>query len=332
MITLPSRQVLALRALALAASAVVLAGALAPPRAGAQPATAAAAAPAPAGLKLFPDSRMVTRDRISVEVVGSGPDIVMIPGLASTRETWRHTAERLRGRYRVHLVNVAGFGGEPARANATGPVFEPVADDIDGYLATLKRPIVMGHSMGGTLGIFMAERHPEHMSKLLVVDALPFYGMLLGGPSATPDSVRPMVEQMMRPTASGAVGSGASGAAMPPGGRRKMIESMVTAPADVDRVMGWGERSDGRVVMRAMADDFLTDLRPGFATLTTPTTVLFPWDPTLGMPEPMFMANYVGGYAPAKSVKLVRVDASRHFIMYDQPARFDAEVDAFLKR
>lgn len=290
------------------------------------PSATGAAAAAPETLKLFSDSRMITRDRISVEVAGSGPDIVMIPGLASTRETWRRTAERLRGRYRVHLVNVAGFGGETARANASGPVFEPVAADIDGYLAMLGRPIVMGHSLGGTLGVYIAERHPEHMSRLLVVDALPFFGMLMGGPSATPDSVRPMVEQMSKP------GAGGSQAGMPAGGQRKMIENMVTAPADVDRVLGWGRLSDPRVVMRAMTEDFLTDLRPGFASLTTPVTVLYPFDPTLGYPEAVVTANYVNGYAPAKTVAVVRVEKSRHFIMYDQPARFDQEVDAFLNR
>ena len=326
MLPLTPRRRFALRLLALAASAPVALSLAAPSRACAQSAPAAAAPASPADLKLFPDSRLIVRERISVEVVGAGPDVVMIPGLASTRETWRRTAEHLRGRHRVHLVNVAGFGGEPSRANASGPVFEPVAADIDGYLATLGRPIVMGHSLGGTLGIYIAERHPEHVGKLLVVDALPFYGMLMGGPTATPDSVRPIVEAMTKPRAGGPSGG------VTDDGRRKMIAAMVTAPADVDRVLGWGRRSDGRVVMQAMGEDFLTDLRPGFPALTTPTTVLYPFDPTLGFPEAAFRANYEQGYAPAKTVKVVRVDGSRHFIMYDQPARFDAEVDAFLKR
>ena len=60
---------------------------------------AAALAPAAAAsfgaTRLFTDSRLVVRDRITVEVVGQGPDLVFIPGLASSRETWRATAERL---------------------------------------------------------------------------------------------------------------------------------------------------------------------------------------------------------------------------------------------
>ena len=33
--------------------------------------------------------------RLSVEVVGAGPDLILIPGLASSREVWRPLADRL---------------------------------------------------------------------------------------------------------------------------------------------------------------------------------------------------------------------------------------------
>ena len=311
---------LGLRAVALASAAVVFALGSTPQPASAQPSAPTASFPPPAGpsapaiaQKLFPDSRMVVRDRISVEVVGAGPDIVMIPGLASSRETWRRTAERLRGRYRVHLVQVAGFAGEPARDNASGPVFEPVLADIDAYCASLpKPPVVMGHSLGGTLGLALAEQHPQHLSRLLIVDSLPFFGVVMGGPSATPDTVRPMVEQMRK----------ASGA-MPEAQTRAMMASMVTAPADVDRVVAWSRASTPAVVGTAMAEDATTDLRPGLAAVKTPVTVLY--ESQLG---------YVmkADYAPLGPKTLVEVPDSKHFIMFDQPARFDSEVDAFLKR
>ncbi len=315
-LALTSRQKLALRGLALAATAVVFAGGTHRPACAQTPAPAAgASAPAaPIVQKLFADSRMLTRDRISVEVVGAGPDIVMIPGLASSRETWRHTAERLRGRYRVHLVQVAGFAGEPARANASGPVLDAVAADIDAYLASLPRPpIVMGHSLGGTVGLALAERHPEHMSRLLIVDSLPFYGVLVGGPTATPDSVRPIADgfrSQMR-------------GRMPEPTARAMMGQMVTAPADVDRVVAWTLASDPAVVGGAMVEDMTLDLRPGLSAVKTPVTVLY---------ETPIKAMIEAGYAPLAPKTLVEVADSKHFIMYDQPARFDAEVDAFLKR
>ena len=269
---------------------------------------------APIPQKLFADSRMIVRDRISVEVVGAGPDIVMIPGLASSRETWRRTAERLRGRYRVHLVQLAGFAGEPARGDVSGPVLEPAAADIDAYLASLPRPpIVMGHSLGGTIALELAERHPQRMSRLLIVDSLPFYGVLMGGAAPTPESVRPMAQGLRRQMKGG----------MPAPMARAMIGQMVTAPADRDRVVGWTLASDPAVTAGAMADDMTLDLRPDLATVKTPVTVLY---------ETAIKPQIEAGYAALGPKTLVEVPASKHFIMYDQPTRFDTEVDAFLTR
>src|SRR3954467_10142429 len=160
--------------------------------------TAATAAPAPADPnRLFADSKVVVRDRFSDEIVGKGPDVVFIPGLASSRATWKATAERLRGRYRLHLLQVAGFAGEPTRANATGDVLVPTAEAIDAYLVEqkLSPAVAVGHSLGGTTLLYLAEKHPEHLRKVLIVDALPFFGAMQT-PSATADSVRPMAAKM----------------------------------------------------------------------------------------------------------------------------------------
>lgn len=299
------------RYFACGAGAVLIA--LAPLLPGVLHAQSAPAATSPA-LKLFAESKIVTRDRISVEILGKGPDLVLIPGLASSRETWRATAERLRGSYRVHLVQVAGFAGEPARANATGAVFDPVLADLDGYIATLpKPPVVMGHSLGGTLGLALAQRHPEHLSKLLIVDSLPFFGVVMGGPTATADSLRPMVTRM----------TSAPATAMSDAQTRSMMASMATAPADIERISGWSRASDPSVVMRAMGDDMLADLRPGLAAVKTPVTVLY---------ETPLAPLMTSDYASLPNKTLVEVQGSKHFIMFDQPAKFDAEVDAFLKR
>jgi len=124
--------------------------------------------------RLFADSRLVTLDRISVEVVGTGPDVILIPGLSSSRETFKRTAERLRGHFRLHLVQVAGFAGEPARANATGPVVRPTTEQISGYIAQagLTKVAVIGHSLGGLMALELATNHPDQVGKVMIVDAL----------------------------------------------------------------------------------------------------------------------------------------------------------------
>ncbi|MEO7690866.1 MAG: alpha/beta hydrolase [Sphingomonas sp.] len=278
----------------------------------AQPGTADAQAAASPPTRLYSDSKLVSTDRVSIEIVGTGPDVVLIPGLASSRETWRRTADRLRGRYRLHLVQVDGFAGEPAQANASGPVFDPVAEAISAYLGRFGHPVpVVGHSLGGTLGLAIAERHPGLISKLMLVDTLPFLGVIYAGPNATPDSIRPMA-MAMKAQMSGA---------MPEAMAQQMGAQMVTAPQDVARVVGWMKASDPAVVGTAMTDDMLVDLRPSLGDLKILLSVLY---------ETPLGDAMKAGYAALPAGTLVEVPGAKHFIMYDQPARFDAALDRFL--
>jgi pimeloyl-ACP methyl ester carboxylesterase len=284
---------------------------------------AQAAAPDPN--RLFPESRLVVQDRISVEVVGKGPDLVLIPGLSSSRETWKATAERLKGRYRLHLVQVAGFAGEPARANAQGEVMGPTAEAIDTYIREQKLApaTVIGHSMGGTMILMLAERHPQDLKKALVVDALPFYGMARGGAGATPASVQPMAAAMRDAILHSTPDQyRVSLTAQMPG--------MATAPADRTMIVNWGMASDYSVVARAMYEDLQTDLRPDLPKITTPITLLYPDYAPVGAPPGSIKQVYVPAFAPAAKVTPVEVEHSVHFIMLEQPAVFDKALDAFL--
>ncbi|KAK0340391.1 hypothetical protein LTR94_030698, partial [Friedmanniomyces endolithicus] len=81
-------------------------------------------------------------DRLSVEVMGQGPDVILIPGFASSREVWRPLARRLSATHRVHLVQLAGFAGE-AWTHGDGAFVQPVVDELARYAATLDRPAVI---------------------------------------------------------------------------------------------------------------------------------------------------------------------------------------------
>lgn len=287
---------------------------------------AEAIAPASDPNRLFGDSTLWIGDRISVEVVGKGPDVVIVPGLSSSRTTWKRTAERLRSRYRLHLVQVAGFAGEAPRANANGPVVEPTAEAIDAYIVAnkLSPAVYVGHSLGGTMGLYLAQKHPDHYRRVMAVDSLPFFGVLQGGPAATPDTLRPQVEKM-RQQMSG-------GRAMTAEQMKGMAMAMAKSAEGQSEIASAGSRSTGVVVANAMAEDTLLDLRPGLAAMTTPVTLVYPFDAAMGMPEAMWDGLYKGQYAPLKTLTMVRVDDSRHFIMFDQPAKFDSALDAFLAR
>ncbi|HUO92136.1 MAG TPA: alpha/beta hydrolase [Rhizomicrobium sp.] len=263
----------------------------------------------------------VVRDRFSDEIVGQGPDLVFIPGLASSRDTWKSVAERLKDHYRLHLIQVAGFAGEPARANAQGPVLVPTAEAIDAYLVEqhLAPATIIGHSLGGTMILYLAEHHPADLKKAMIVDSLPFYATLMMGPNATVETAQPMAD---------GIRSGKS--KMTDQQRAQMMAIMASAPSDKDMIAGWSRASDPSAVANALADDLTLDLRPGLGTVTTPITLVYPDYAPVGRPKGTADKMYHATYASLKPITFVPATNSVHFVMLDQPAQFNAALDAFL--
>jgi len=271
---------------------------------------------------LFAGDKIVVQDRFSDEIAGSGPDLIFIPGLASSRETWKATAERLKAHYRLHLIQIAGFAGEPARANAGGDVLVPTAEAIDAYLVEqhLTPATVIGHSLGGTIALYLAEHHGDHLKKAMLVDALPFLPTLMLGPSATVATAKPMADGMR---------THAMGTDSP--NYDKQIRGMVTSDADVAMVEGWGKTSNGATVANAMADDMQLDLRPDLSKIATPVTLVFPDYAAAGAPPGATSAMYQSQYAAAAPhIAFVEVKNSLHFAMLDQPDQFAKAIDDFV--
>jgi len=262
--------------------------------------------------------------RFTVTVTGQGPDVVLIPGLASSAAVWDDTVKQLQGRYRLHVVQVAGFAGAPAGANAEGPVIQPTVDALDGYIksAKLKSPAVIGHSMGGLMGLMLARQHPEDVGRLMVVDSLPFYAMVFS-PAATVETIKPQAAAMRDRTVNA---TPEAWTAM----ETAMMARLVKSPEGLKAATAATIASDRSVVGRALYDDLTTDLRGELASIKTPTTMLYPWDPAIA-PQAAFDQLYTGAYASMAQAKVKRIDGSYHFIMLDQPAAFAFEVESFLK-
>src|SRR5262249_39972653 len=230
-------------------------------------------------------------DRITVTVRGQGPDVVLIPGLASSGSVWNATAMRFEGRCRLHIVQVAGFAGSLPQANAQGPVVQPTVDVIDAYIRTnrLKMPKVIGHSLGGLMGLILAVQHPDDVGSLMIVDSLPFFGVLFGARDAT--AVAPQAAAMRDRI----LGEPQEAYAQ---GETQFMRALVKSPTGREQATKWAVTSDKSVVARALYEDMTTDMRSKLQEIKIPVTILYPWDAASGMPQAASDELYRQNYAP----------------------------------
>jgi pimeloyl-ACP methyl ester carboxylesterase len=275
-------------------------------------------------------------DRIHVRVDGDmdGRDIILIPGLSSSPEIWQETVDHLTAQdgagWRVHRIHVQGFAGAPAQGNAQtghapGLVAAPVAEEIARYIREndLPRPAVVGHSMGGTIGLMLAARHPDLVGRLMVVDMIPFMGAMFGAPGVTAESVTPVADQIWAAQANTPREAYVAQATT-------AITGMINTEGRREEALEDMRESDQKVSAAAYRELVVTDLRPELSKITAPTEVLYVKFNDPRMTPELTDAIYRMSYANLPGATLKRIDDSAHFIMFDQPQAFHAELDAFL--
>ena len=249
--------------------------------------------------------------RFTVEVRGTGPDVVLIPGLTSGRDVWASTVAAIPG-YRYHLIQVSGFAGEPARGNASGAVVNPLALEIVRYIVDrrLDHPAIIGHSMGGTLAMIIGARAPNLAGRIMVVDMLPQPAGLFGGNASDWGPLADSLGNFLGSRDGRRLFAGFMSAFSPPNSGNR--------------------RSDPDVTARAMHELVRTDMTPELPRIRAPFTIVY------ASPDPRARAaidrDFTRAYAGAQGARLVRVDNSGHMVMLDQPARFQAAVREFLAR
>jgi pimeloyl-ACP methyl ester carboxylesterase len=264
-------------------------------------------------------------ERIGVTVVGAGPDVVLIPGLSSHPDVWRDTVAAVPG-YRYHLIHVAGFAGRPAGANAEGPVLGPVADEIARYIreAGLQRPVIVGHSMGGSWAIMVAGRNPALASKVMVVDMLPYLGAMFRRPGMTDEQMTAFAEQFRAQMAA------ASGEQ-----RRLFLSTMTGMMTNTQSrrasILEQSLASDPAVAAQGYYDLIVTNLLPDVAAIRVPFLVLYTQPAGAPLTAEQIDDAYRLSYRGAPQAVVRRVPNTAHFIMYDQPDAFQRELRAFLQ-
>jgi pimeloyl-ACP methyl ester carboxylesterase len=124
------------------------------------------ATPRPTGR--FVELRGGLRIRYLERPGGAGPAVLLIHGLPGTAEDFNLVTPLLAGR-RTIAIDRPGFGFSsggyfpfPRQLQAVQEVIEKLH---------LGRPILVGHSYGGSISLAFAERHPDEVGGLVLVDA-----------------------------------------------------------------------------------------------------------------------------------------------------------------
>ena len=261
---------------------------------------------------------------ISVAKQGHGNPVVLIPGLSSPRAVWDGVAPDLAKTHTVYLVQVNGFAGDAPGANLAPGVLDGIVADLDAYLAREKVAAVpiVGHSMGGLVALMMARAHPARVSRLMIVDSLPYIGLLFS-PAATVPLVEPQAKAM-RDAVAATYGKPAD-----PAAAERTANGLALKPGSRAAVKAWAMAADPRVTAQALYEDLTTDVRPDLPRITAPITLVYPVPasgPAIGE------MLYKGAYATAPHVVFVPIADSAHFVMLDQPAAFRAALGTFLAR
>lgn len=261
---------------------------------------------------------------LRVDVTGTGRPMVLIPGLTCSGDVWRETVARYSDRFECHVVTFGGFAGRP---RFDGPFLDTARDSLLAYIRArhLAHPVIVGHSLGGTLAIELAETAPDAIGPLVIVDALPFLGAVWDS-AATAESARKAAEPMVAAIKAQTQESYVAYQRQAP-----YLKSMVAPGPNYDRVLEWATTSDRSTVADAMADITSRDLRDRLPSLRSPILVLGSWYGTKAYTTRAAVeATFRRQYARAPQWTLALADTARHFIMLDSPDWMYAQMDAFL--
>lgn len=250
----------------------------------------------------------------NVSVVGSGKPIVLIPGVSSSAYVWDDTIEVLSDRYQLHALSLAGFAGvKPAAPQSVGANYlEFQKNAILEYIRSnqLKEVVIIGHSLGGTLGLWLAtEQHPQ-ISAVINIDGLPALGALLGSQQASssdaPRSFDPKI----------------------------MVKSMANNEAWHEQMLKDMMTSDPMTSGRAFGELMQLDIRDKLSQIELPVLTIAA--PAQAAPYASFEAtksNYTAQLEniPEKFKHMAYAKTAKHFVMADEPQWMIEQIESFLK-
>ena len=118
--------------------------------------------------------------RIYYEVEGEGTPLVMIHGASQDTLSWHDNIQYFSRNYQVFAIDLPGHGKSALIKGRPTTTTKEFADYVWGFIKTLKieQPILIGHSMGAGIGVFVSIDHPNDIRGVVAIDG----GAAFSGP------------------------------------------------------------------------------------------------------------------------------------------------------
>jgi len=269
--------------------------------------------------------RSVTSGALHVDVYGSAgkPPMILVPGLGCGPWEFGNEIAAFAPSYRIYAITLPGFDNQPA---IQAPLFTAVSADFWKLLETehIEKPVIVGHSLGATLAEMLTTQHADRLRAVVAIDGLPVFP---GTESLSQAQRKANAERAAAQTAGTA--KAAYGAVL----KTYVMPYLVTSKDDADRDAALEAASDPVAAAAWLNEDLSLDLRADLAKAATPLLLIGPYDASL---DTTFKnagakrAYYASLVAKAPRAQTLVIDASRHFIMNDQPRALDDAIARFL--
>ncbi len=262
-----------------------------------------------------------------VTVTGKGEPIIFIHGYASGKSVWDETVNYLKSDFQCHVIQIAGFAGKtPIK---TDRFLSKLKNDIAEYIVdnNLGKVIIVGHSMGGFLALWITAEYPDLVSKVVSVDGVPYLSAIYNT-DATPESQMDFAKKSFNYDNDFAQGE----KKMTDEQLKQMFSSMTIHEDKIDVLLEWTKTSDIRTLNQTMFEMMTTDIRENVKKIKVPVLVLGAWIAYkgYGATRESTFKLYELQFANVNNCTIKLTNKGKHFIMWDDFEWYSSTIKEFL--
>lgn len=243
---------------------------------------------------------------LMVERMGQGSDLALIHGWGIGKSAWQTVLPLLTQRFRVHLVELPGYGSFPDKA--------PVADFME-TAAALADSLpagctLCGWSLGGLLAMQAACFEPRRVGRLILCGATPSFIQRADWPHAQPPALLNSFSEAVTDNAAGTLQRFSA----------LLNQGDVRARANVRtlaRALTANPLPDSATLLRGLHWLGSVDLRAQIAEITLPTLIIHGENDPL---MPLAAAHWLNENLPHAQLKIFSGAAHAPFL--NNPERF----------